>query len=594
MKRTLAIILSLCLLLAAAPMAFAEENSVLGTFQSTWDNYGLSKEPLTLTVGMADQDAPSTTEGNIEWELIKQATGIEIEWVTYDNEKFDILAAGGDLPDIISFNGGGDILDLINGEQVIDMWPYVEKYGENIKAAHSVYGIPASKAVYGDGEKLYTLASNSRYVGDGITASAYVPFAYNVRWDLYQAIGTPSVVGEDGYYDEDKLLECFKQMQDYAREVTGDEGIYALSGWTDWGNTWAALLPYSLNTRTTANTWINFASGDPDTYNYYNDAENSHYIAAVRFYNKAYRMGILDPEMMTMTNSAYNDKVNMGKVLVSNTSKNRNDIDQSVKDVFGENVAFFPLKGQEYYYQLANQNDPVGYGISFSAVMINVNCPDYDRAVALIDYLYTDEFQRTSASGVQGKHWDYDENGKPVYIGDALIAYQNNDMGSFWEAGNGNYKSFPYHKLCMGIKLCADGYFDDFAASADYIAESFKDDEIVKAYLEFYEAKEARYPGELALEWVNDGLAKLDAAYKPDYKYMPTTPDEIKEISSAVDSYFMENATKAIFMSTQEECEALIAEIVEKCTELGADQILEWRQGAYAESIAYCESIGLK
>lgn len=204
------------------------------TYTSSWDNYGLSKEPITLTIGVGAQDVPASDKNNLELELIYQATGIRLEWVAYDTEKFAVLTAGGDLSDLFSMENANMASELIDSGAMLEMAPYIDMYGQNIQQVHGDYALTWSQNLYGGREHIYLLPSNTLYVGDDMIPTERNSYGYFVRWDLYQAVGAPAITDENGF-NEDLFLDALKQMQDYAREQTGKDSIYALSGWNDWG-----------------------------------------------------------------------------------------------------------------------------------------------------------------------------------------------------------------------------------------------------------------------------------------------------------------------------------------------------------------------
>ena len=266
------------------------------------------------------------------------------------------------------------------------------------------------------------------------------------------------------------------------------------------------------------------------------------------------------------------------------------DFDQSVTDVFGDGVECYVIKGMPYFYQLVTANSPAGYGV-FASDCISSNCEYPERAVALLDYLRSDEFLRASACGLQGIHWDYDETGKPVYIGDAAVAYENNTMTEFWDIGNGNYKKFPAYKWTCGTKVCADDFPANFTAAADYTAETDAKDANVQAYLKFY-GSEARYPGEMYLEWINEGIAATGAPFNPKAAFKPSASDDINSLKSKCESYFNDNTPKVVFADTAEEAEAAITKMVEDELAMGSAKLLEDELAREAESAKIAEELG--
>ena len=587
MKKFLSIVLALCMVLGCAS-ALAESPASLQGYTSTWDNYGLSKEPITMTIGVGIQDVPNSEENNIALDLIYQATGIRVQFVGYDAEKFAVLTAGGDLPDLFSMEASNAVPELIDAGLLLDMAPYIDQYGANIKQVHSDYAIPMAENLYGDGEHLYFLPSNAAYLGDVSLPSERGAFGYNVRWDLYQAIGAPAITDENGF-NEDLFLDVLAKMQAYAREKTGKDTIYALSGWNSWGTDWCALLPYSVSCTYYLNTFGNRVTGLVDI-DPYGDS-NSNYYGTLRFYNKAWRMGILDPELFTLTLEQYEAKVFNGDVLVSNnawyTSQN---MDPSVTEVFGDDCNFYEIKGMPFYFSLLTENSPGGYGM-FAADAINANCKYPERAVALMDYLRSDEFMRTVSCGLQGIHWDYDETGKPVYIGAAAEAYANGTWGDFKAVGNGNYIGFPCHKLALGNKVCADGYFADFTTSAEYVAEKAANDKGVQDYLKFYNS-DARYIGEAYKQWVDEGIAAVAAGFNPKLAFTPAASDEMNSLNSKCNSYFNENCAKAIFVDTVEESEAAIEKMISDLKAMGCETLYQSEVDRQTESQRIAAELG--
>jgi putative aldouronate transport system substrate-binding protein len=588
MKKTLTFLLAVIMMMACAISALADSD-VLHGYVSTWNNYGLSKDPIVLTIGCGSQDLPASYKDNLQIELIKQATGVQLEFVGYDSEKFAVMSAGGDLPDIFSLENATCINELIDSGAVLDMLPYLDQYGKNIQQVHGDYALIMAKSVYGNDENIYFVPSNVSWLGALKTPVEQVSFNYFVRWDIYQAIGAPAIRDENGF-NEDMLLDVFKQMQDYARAKTGTDNVYALSGWVDWGTLWADVLPYGMGVAGKLNMWTKQSTGMVENMDFYGDTK-SHYYDALRFYNKAWRMGILDPEMLTLTQSQYDAKVKMGKIVVANNCWFSNDVmDQSVRDLFGEDCNFYLIKGMPYLFGLVNQSNPSGYGI-FAANFINSNCQHPERAVAVLDYLRSDEFTRANACGLQGVHWDYDEDGKPVFISEALKARQEGKMDEFWDVANGNYKYFPATKLGMASKACADGYPSDFTNSPEYIMEKSLNNESVQNYLKFYET-DARYPGEFYLEWIEEGLSETDAPWNAKLKFKPANTDEYNNLLAKCDAYFVDNHAKVIYADTLEESEAAIVMMAEHEKAMGSQKLLDDEIAKEAESVKKAEAMG--
>ena len=259
-------------------------------------------------------------------------------------------------------------------------------------------------------------------------------------------------------------------------------------------------------------------------------------------------------------------------------------------EVFGDDCNFYEIKGMPFYFSLLTQSDPAGYGM-FAADAINVNCKYPERAVALLDYLRSDEFLRAASCGLQGIHWDYDETGKPVYIGAAAEAYANGTLADFKAVGNGNYISFPCHKLSLGNKICADGYLANFTNSAEYIAEKAANDKSVQDYLKFYNS-DARYVGEAYKQWVDEGIAAVAAGFNPKLAFTPAPSDEMNSLNTKCQNYYSENCAKAIFVDTVEESEAAIEKMISDLKAMGCETLYQSEVDRQTESQRIAAELG--
>ena len=135
---------------------------------------------------------------------------------------------------------------------------------------------------------------------------------------------------------------------------------------------------------------------------------------ALSFYNKAYRMGIMDPEAFTMKNSQYDDKIKNGEVLVCNYNWTQPD-----KNICGEDAAMYMIPGTfPYAMQIYPYANPLGYQAA-NALVISANCEYPERAMELIEFMTSDEGARLVRTGVPGEDWDV-VDGEPELIGKRL------------------------------------------------------------------------------------------------------------------------------------------------------------------------------
>lgn len=137
MKKSIALILALVMLLTTASMAMADTLADIGFHDS-----GMPIVDKTITLrGVAKQGANVGDFNNMMFfDEMGKLTNVVIEWEMIPSdawsEKVGLMLATGDLPDI--FYGHGclttdQVVEYGNQGYFVDLKPYVEKYGENLK-----------------------------------------------------------------------------------------------------------------------------------------------------------------------------------------------------------------------------------------------------------------------------------------------------------------------------------------------------------------------------------------------------------------------------------------------------------------------------
>jgi len=106
--------------------------------------YPVVDEEITLTV-MAPVDTSRSVGLNVNPIIleVEKITGVNLEFIevssTEWSEELSLTLASGDLPDIIAGSmSSADLASSIKAGTIIDLKPYIESYGENIKATMEV------------------------------------------------------------------------------------------------------------------------------------------------------------------------------------------------------------------------------------------------------------------------------------------------------------------------------------------------------------------------------------------------------------------------------------------------------------------------
>ena len=96
---------------------------------------GKSEEPVTLTVWNTEVLTPGVQDNAVA-KVFEEKLGVKLDIIQGDSQKFSVLMAGGDLPDIIYSNyaqQGVDYASLISSGQLLALDDLIDQYGENIK-----------------------------------------------------------------------------------------------------------------------------------------------------------------------------------------------------------------------------------------------------------------------------------------------------------------------------------------------------------------------------------------------------------------------------------------------------------------------------
>ncbi len=231
-------------------------------------------------------------------------------------------------------------------------------------------------------------------------------FIYNwgVRWDLYQKIGHPEVKTLDD------LEDVLKKMQEAC--PSGDDGkpTYALSIWPDWDGT---MVMYVKGLASAYYGYDELGIGLYDSSNGdFLDAlsDDGPYMKALKFVNKLYRDGLVDPDSMTQTYDEMISKVRNGNVLMSifdfaGATAYNND------NHIADGKIMLPLVPKDAKL-IVQGLSTMGQERVWS---IGELCSDPDRVMQVINWLYTPEGALTNLYGPKGLMWEYDSDGNTKF-----------------------------------------------------------------------------------------------------------------------------------------------------------------------------------
>ena len=374
MRKTLAMLLALAMLLVAIPMCASAEDDVV-TITAMWEGTRPQNEFTDET-----------------WQYIKDNLGIDLQ-LTQVSENFEqqlaLTLAGGDIPDLIwmtydtyvSYAADGlfvDLTDLVGNYP--DLMAYVDTNGagdycwERMTVDGRIYGIPTRS----------------------VNATMYTA---GIRQDWLDNLGLEKPETLD---ELTEILRAFTEDDPDGNGVNDTYGVscvgldYMSVFFGAFGAT--SMLDYFLNEDGTITT----------------NVISEQYKEALYYLRDIYAKGYLDPEVFTQSSSQTYEKFATGKmgywpcwwshcgsVYLKYGFKDNNPE--------GEISLMNPIVGPNGDYGLP-ATDPI-----WRTVGITYACENVEKVLELINWEITPYGWYTVQCGVEGDYFEMDENGKVTW-----------------------------------------------------------------------------------------------------------------------------------------------------------------------------------
>lgn len=409
----------------------------------------MAEEPRVLTIG-SNIDFAYLFDYDV-YKKAQEDLNIRIDFTYYPEDSFSAMLAGGDMADIMVVGETVNKTQILNNKLAMDLSPYLEEYAPNLLGDAYAQALELSRELMGGEEKgVYvicpTVGPHCWNGGTYITERGYV-----VNWKYYKEIGCPPINNDDDYI---KVL-----MQMHEKHPVTEDGLptylmgvrstlYFMGGFRACFRSDIALNPWSTPYQYYADIFTN------ELVNCYTDIENSSYWADMEFYNKIYRTGIFDMDVFTMSEDEYIAKADKGQYM-------------GVYAAYNEGYVTVPSPGAVTY---TNIMLPLG-NCPGDVMFIPANCDNWELALEFINYIYDLDFVRLSYSGIQGKDWDYDENGVPALTEASIASVAAGD--EYWALnGNGYGQRFHAFSAYNPAVLHTDGYPLNLAMKPDTLIAS--------------------------------------------------------------------------------------------------------------------------
>ena len=335
-------------------------------------------------------------------ELMKQKYNVVMTIIPDSDGTFDTRMESGDLGDIVVFGSTGNQYQRAATSGMLFDWnedDILSDYGPYVKA-HMPYALENNANLnnsIGAGDVVYGFGHNVATSTEDHEAFFYT---MDLRWDLYKELGYPEVNTIDDLYN------LFVSMKEICPTDEAGNETYAVSMWPDWdGN--MVMYVKAFATCYWGYDEMGFGLYDVETGKYHDALEpDGPYLKSLKFFNKLYQAGLVDPNSITQTYDKMSEKAQNGGIFFS------------IFDYAGSalyNSEDHLTAGKGMYPMVPKDASPLCYGMNVMGGnrvwTIGANTEYPELCMAIINYLTTPEGYMTYWYGPKDVCWYYDENG---------------------------------------------------------------------------------------------------------------------------------------------------------------------------------------
>lgn len=531
----------------------------------TIDHLYIGNPTITETFELYLKDSP------VYKEFVKQ-TGVEINEIGVDYDQAAVRIASGDLGDLITIRSGmNNLVDLVESGNLLALNDLVDKYAPNIKTLYPErWNASITDFSVDNSGNAYVLPIQAGNEGSQTTNGRYL---YTIRWDLYKKLGYPKMENPDD------LLKVLSSMMEL--EPTNDDGkkVYGASFYVSQVDFFGFVNPFE---GTYGKVNLN---GHKLHYDVQNDSliydyldNDSPYWMAAEYYNKAYRMGILDPDSFTQTAEDFHAKIDEGEIIcvdyIGTAGKfEERQLEKDPKTLRG--YVNIPVEGCMFYQ---NAKYDAGWGISHSmCIPTSSKCPD--RVMQMLAYTFSYEGTRLLKCGIEGAHWDY-VNGVPK-VKDEVMELKLAGGDEWSKTGIGGYPLLENLGGIANAEIAPDGYKVNLFYDDDYLSR-LKFTPWLQDFCEYYNVS---WPNEIFHKLKKEGKM-YDLSTKDSRINLGVATEDMDRIDAKLLKTAIEAIPKLVSAKNDEEFEKVKADTIASFKANGVEKSRDYWQAKWDESWA--------
>lgn len=475
------------------------------------------------------------------------------------------MLASGELTDIIQIGNKTDVANAVAGDMLLDLEEYREQLPHIFGNEKYQSAIQYAKDTFGGLYMMPLLIGESGGIG----------IDPQMRWDLYKELGMPEIP------DMDSLLDVLKQMQELEPETVEGLPVYGLGAFNDWdgnGVMYCAFANYMVYRGFAMEgfSWLAYLKNDGSGDVKYLLDDDSVYKEALQWFFRANQLGLLDSESATMNYEGYTAKAGNAQYLSTVWDWfSYGDPDAENGEEWWGHASVWP----EDVEVPVSSETPVG---ASNCIGISSKCADVDKALAFLDWYYSEEGLDLLFNGPEGMLWEYDDSGKRIL---SDLYYENDYLGNPYQHPDGgnvnNLREFYFDIAVWPTATAEHGQRyeleTDSYACVKHTKSKLKEDftENNGGYASRYERAEAE--------------GKNLIVTSPVLSFVAPAPDDIEEIRGQIGEIVVQNSWKMVYARDQEEFDALWAQTQADAEALGAEQVFADAVARWEEAVKVSE-----
>lgn len=523
-----------------------------------------SKYEEFLTIDVFDSQANyQGIQGGWFGEIVKEKFNMELNIIAPNvagggDTLFQTRSASGNLGDIVIYPAqGGHLQDLVTAQLIVDMTPYLEGK-ENLATYMDAIEYTSQNNVEEEGIWAIPSEVSKRDATEPLTGVDPNSAIY-LRWDLYKELGYPEI----GTLED--LLPIFQDMMELCPTSDSGQPTYAISLFSDWDGDYVSPVAElsSMYGYDRVGYAFHLADGSGEIVD--SMSIDSPYMRAIRFFNQANQMGLVDPESTTQNYDTLTGKYADGAVLYSQLPWH---------GAVAYNTADHLSQGKGMYMapimdETIRQWGAYNMGNTEVVTMVGSQAQDPQRMVDFIDWLYSPEGIACATERYMGPEnvlYEIDDNGEPQLTDLGVECFIDGDGtmpeefgGTAWLDGNSKIAL----KIISAGDINPETGFEYDPTLWDCYSE-LTTNEVFADWQEHMGAANA-------YEYINSNGQMMTS---PGLSFSPEADStEISTLRSQIGSTICQYTWQAMFASTSEECEQLIQTMIDTAKGLGYDQV---------------------